>query len=361
MRERIVRERVVRERVVRERVVRERVLRERIACERVVRERVVRERVVRGRVVRERVVHERVVCERVVRERVVRERAVRERVVRERAVRERRTDTLRRMSRSPDNAGIFGMQQVWVQLRAKPKRNYNQLKSFCVGDVHYCNCDFPAFNLQSNVFTQALLFAPHSASRKKAEHFLKRLYVWVKVLDKDGSVDPSAIAKLVPLTALTRTTLTGKALANAQSGALHHCEQFWASCVSEDIALAKVKSSRVLSSTDTDTDTDSQPRNRRSAPRTSTGLPSWMAGHKQRVEKRTRITPQEAAKRERATKFQDNLAIVEVKDAKKLKVAADTKASLAKMAMAVTRTKNRGWKSRGCKSKSRGCKNRGFS
>ena len=266
----------------------------------------------------------------------VNELCVDELCVNELCVKLRHADTLRRMSRSPNNAGIYGMEQVWVQLRAKPKNNYRQLKSFCVGDVHYCNCDFSALKLQSNVFTQALLFAPHSASRKKVEHFLKRMYVWVKVLDKDGNIGPSAITKLVPLSALTRTTLTGKELANAKSGALHQCEQFWASCVSEDTALAKVESSRVLSSTDTDTDTDSQPHNRRPTPRK--GSPSWMAGHKQRVEKRTRISPQEAAQRERATKFRDNFAIVEVKGAKKLKAAANTKASLVKMAMAVTRT-----------------------
>ena len=128
----------------------------------------------------------------------------------------------------PDSLGIVGAQEVWVQLRTK-NRGQSVKQSFCVGDVHFCE------KLGANVSTQALLLAPSTASRTKSQSFLSRMFVWVRKLKQDGNKDIGGTT-VVPLSGLTRTTLTSKELTNARRCALHQCEQFWACCFTERVA-----------------------------------------------------------------------------------------------------------------------------
>lgn len=135
----------------------------------------------------------------------------------------------------PDSLGIVGAQEVWVQLRTK-NRGQSVKQSFCVGDVHFCE------KLGANVSTQALLLAPSTASRTKSQSFLSRMFVWVRKLKQDGNKDIGGTT-VVPLSGLTRTTLTSKELTNARRCALHRCEQFWACCTTERVAKSKVATS----------------------------------------------------------------------------------------------------------------------
>ena len=254
----------------------------------------------------------------------------------------------------PDSLGIVGAHQVWVQLRVKSRGQGQgqkvKLKSFCVGGVHYCE------QLGANVSTQALLLAPSTASLTKSPSFLSRMFVWVRKLTQDGNKDTGG-TKVVPLSGLTRTTLTGKELTNARRCALDRCEQFWACCTTERVAKNKVATSRFLhtprnrevseSEPDTNADTDTNKRHR-------VGAPPWIVEKTKRLQ-RKRLSPNEALQLEREQKFPavelrklskvTNTRTNPVPTAKakpvpttKSTVAANTKASLAKMAMAVTRT-----------------------
>ena len=198
----------------------------------------------------------------------------------------------------PDSLGIVGAQEVWVQLRTK-NRGQSVKQSFCVGDVHFCE------KLGANVSTQALLLAPSTASRTKSQSFLSRMFVWVRKLKQDGNKDIGGTT-VVPLSGLTRTTLTSKELTNARRCALHQCEQFWACCFTERVAKNKVATSRFLytsrkrevigSDTDTNSESDRRQRHRK-------GPPPWILEKRNDILKRNRLSPGQALELERKQKF----------------------------------------------------------
>jgi hypothetical protein len=131
------------------------------------------------------------------------------------------------------------------------------------------------------------------------------MFVWVRKLKQDGNKDIGGTT-VVPLSGLTRTTLTSKELTNARRCALHQCEQFWACCFTERVAENKVATSRFLytsrkrevigSDTDTNSESDRRQRHRK-------GPPPWILEKRNDILKRNRLSPGQALELERKQKF----------------------------------------------------------